>query len=264
LIISLLKIKKELLLILCLIIQNDNMKKINILIFLLVCIIFLVVPVSSQLGSNPVSDSQMPSLNGPIPGSTVSVAGNRDTLKDFALDLMDFLNTILRALGQKEIVWAFDPPSPVQVATVSQAQGPVTAAPSAFESADLDTVMKITGGPGTQSVNVTVPPAGYWEIWYTVDPMITGGQDVHSATGSYSGVFPTFSIVISDLKTGVKTETIEPPGGLDITLWQRAGDPRPWKQRFYNGDKEFNFLISGSRIHSYVIEIKVPKTRIRF
>jgi hypothetical protein len=94
--------------------------------------------------------------------------------------------------------------------------------------------------------------------------MITGGQDVHSATGSYSGVFPTFSIVITDLKLGKKTETIEPPGGLDITLWQRAGDPRPWAQRFYNGDKEFNFLISGSRIYSYVIEIKVPKTRTRF
>ena len=240
------------------------MKKINILILLFVCIIFLIVPVSSQSDEGLVSESQLSSFNGPMPGSKGSMGDNRDVLKDFALTLMEFLNKILRALGQKEIVWEFDPPSPVQVAAVSPAQGPVTAAPSEFESPDLDTVLRITGGSGTQSVNVTVPPAGYWEIWYTVDPMITGGQDVHSATGSYSGVFPTFSIVITDLKLGKKTETIEPPGGLDITLWQRAGDPRPWAQRFYNGDKEFNFLISGSRIYSYVIEIKVPKMRTRF
>jgi hypothetical protein len=105
-------------------------------------------------------------------------------------------------------------------------------------------------------VNVTVP-YGYWELWYTADPLVTGGQDSHSATGINSAVFPTLSVVVSDAATGGVIETIEPPGGLDISLWQRSGDPRPWSAKFYEGNKEYSFDITARNLKSYVIEVRV-------
>ena len=127
------------------------------------------------------------------------------------------------------------------------------------ESSKLMTVTTITGESGRQSVNVTVP-YGYWEMWYTADPIVTGGQDSHSATGTNSAVFPSLSVVISDAARGEEIETVEPPGGLDISLWQRSGDPRPWSQKFYEGNKEYTFDITARHLNSYMIEVRVPKT----
>jgi hypothetical protein len=127
------------------------------------------------------------------------------------------------------------------------------------ESPGLKTVETIKGVSGRKSVNVTIP-YGYWEMWYTADPIVTGGQDSHSATGTNSAVFPTLSVVISDAARGDVIETIEPPGGLDISLWQRSGDPRPWSTKFYEGNKEYTFDITARNLKSYVIEVRVPKT----
>jgi hypothetical protein len=127
------------------------------------------------------------------------------------------------------------------------------------ESSKLMTVTTITGESGRQSVNVTVP-YGYWEMWYTADPVVTGGQDSHSATGTNSAVFPSLSVIISDAASGEEIETVEPPGGLDIYLWQRSGDPRPWSKKFYEGNKEYTFDITARHLKSYVIEVRVPKT----
>jgi len=126
------------------------------------------------------------------------------------------------------------------------------------ESSTLMTVKTITGVSGTQSVNVTVPN-GYWEMWYTADPLVTGGQDSHSATGTNSAVFPTFSVVVRDAASGDEIETVEPPGGLDVNLWKRSGDPRPWSTKFYNGNKAFIFDITAHRVKSYTLEVRVPK-----
>jgi len=55
--------------------------------------------------------------------------------------------------------------------------------------------------------------------------------------------------------------TVEPPGGLDKTMWQRSGiDPRPWKQKFYEGNKEYYFVITAKHLTSYTIEARVPKS----
>ena len=125
------------------------------------------------------------------------------------------------------------------------------------DSPTMVTVKTITGGSGTQSVNVTVP--GYWEMWYTADPLVTGGQDSHSATGINSAVFPTFSVVVRDAASGEEIETVEPPGGLDTYLWQRAGDPRPWSKKFYRGNTVYTFEITARHLKSYLIEVRVPK-----
>lgn len=126
------------------------------------------------------------------------------------------------------------------------------------DSPTLVTVSAITGVSGTKSVNVSVPYAS-WEMWYTADPISTGGQDSHSSTGSNSAVFPSLSIVVRDAATGDEIETVEPPGGLDTTLWQRRGDPRPWSKKFYQGYKNYTFDITARHIKSYLIEVRVPK-----
>jgi hypothetical protein len=51
--------------------------------------------------------------------------------------------------------------------------------------------------------------------------------------------------------------TITPPGGLDLTLWKES-DPRPWKEKFYEGQKNYFFIITTQSLSSYSIEIRVP------
>ena len=57
--------------------------------------------------------------------------------------------------------------------------------------------------------------------------------------------------------SGDAVETIEPPGGLDSTLWQRAGDPRPCSKKFYSGNKEFTFMVEAHHVKSYAMHIRV-------
>jgi len=133
----------------------------------------------------------------------------------------------------------------------------VTTGPSAIRpEPGLATIARITGGPGVTSQNVTVP-AGYWELWYSADPLATGGQDSHSATGSQSALFPSLTIQITDTRTGTVIDTVEPPGGLDRALWASSGDPRPWSVKFYGGNTEYNFLVTGRHIASFTLEVRV-------
>jgi len=133
---------------------------------------------------------------------------------------------------------------------------------SAFpESPGLTTLVTVSGQVGRTSDTFTVP-TGYWELWYTADPLTAGGQDSVSASGSNSAVFPYLSIQVID-KTNSDTivETVEPPGGLDKTLWIKSGiDPRPWKQKFYEGNKEYCFVITTKHIKSYTLEVRIPKS----
>jgi hypothetical protein len=121
----------------------------------------------------------------------------------------------------------------------------------------MTTIRTITGQSGEQTVNVSIP-ADYWELWYTADPLVTGGQDSHSATGINSAIFPSLSIQITDAVDSREIRTVEPPGGLDITLWQRAGDPRPWSEKFYQGNAVYSFAITARHLRSYVIEVRIP------
>lgn len=125
-------------------------------------------------------------------------------------------------------------------------------------SPKLLTIAVFTGQSGVFTEHVTVP-SGSWELWYSADPQVTGGQDSHSSTGTNSAVFPVLSIQVTDSRSGQVIETIQPPGGLDTYLWQRAGDPRPWSQKFFQGNREYALEITAKRLKSYTIEIRVPK-----
>jgi hypothetical protein len=153
-------------------------------------------------------------------------------------------------------------PSPASTITPTLTPTPVPTPTSAFpESSGLTTLVVVSGQSGKTSDTFSVP-TGYWELWYTADPLTSGGQDSVSASGSNSAVFPYLSIqVIDKINSDRIVETVEPPGGLDKTLWAKSGvDPRPWKQKFYEGNKEYSFVITTKHLKSYTLEVRIPKS----
>ena len=152
------------------------------------------------------------------------------------------------------------PQPPTSGDTVTAAPtNPATATPtSAFPGSGFSPLITITGQSGKTSDTFSVPE-GYWELWYTADPLTSGGQDSVSSSGSNSAVFPSLQIQVID-KTNANrlVASVEPPGGLDKILWQKSGiDPRPWKQKFYEGNKEYYLVITAKHLSSYIIEARV-------
>jgi hypothetical protein len=241
----------------------------NIFSLILVLIFFscLVIPVSSESDEGP-NPGEIQNLSLVAPPTGTAPLGTHESMDEYQIWLNEcghrlttYSNLVLKSFGMKEMDWSEQIPATEPVTTLSTVQIPVAATPTADplgESPTLMTVKIITGESGRQSVNVSVP-YGYWEMWYTADPIVTGGQDSHSATGTNSAVFPRLSVVITDAN-GNEVDTVEPPGGLDTYLWQRSGDPRPWSKKFYNGNKEYTFDITAKHLKSYVIEVRVPKT----
>jgi hypothetical protein len=126
----------------------------------------------------------------------------------------------------------------------------------------------------TQVINIPFP---YWELWYTVQPTSSDlrqqaegsgmyevsptqgeGVSMSGVSGSYSTVMPTFSIDVIDADNPSSiVRTITPPGNLDPLLWQKD-DPRPWKEKFLEGNNQYYFIIRANTLSSYSIDIKVP------
>jgi hypothetical protein len=145
----------------------------------------------------------------------------------------------------------------------------------------------------TQVIKIPFP---YWEMVYTVEPVaetkpssvaVTGtkGSGVAAGSGvqgSYSGATPVFTIQVMDAEDPNRiVRTISPPGGIDINLWKgikntvnpastpRKGrettssdtvytDPRPWTEKFYEGQRSYYFIINEQLLTSYSIDIRVP------
>jgi hypothetical protein len=143
----------------------------------------------------------------------------------------------------------------------------------------------------SQIINVPFP---YWELWYTVEPSgaTSGkGQTLSSSTvsgpkqsgikssgssqtviqGSYSVTIPTFTVQVMDGNDPNRiVRSITPPGGIDKDLWigksvtgEYSGDltipdPRPWKEKFFEGERSYFFIINSQSLDSYTIELKVP------
>ncbi|MFA5347021.1 MAG: hypothetical protein WC294_02705 [Methanoregula sp.] len=146
----------------------------------------------------------------------------------------------------------------------------------------IDSVGRTTGRvpfatiPGQYSATTQVLhiPFPYWEIWYTVVPAgKMGGKDqsLSSSTvqgaegvthtflqGSFSVITPTFTLDVMDAADPNRiVRTITPPGGLDSTLWTNS-NPRPWKEKFFEGKKDYFFVIKAHDLSSYSVEIMVP------
>jgi hypothetical protein len=155
----------------------------------------------------------------------------------------------------------------------------------------------------TQIINIPFP---YWELSYTIDPMIgpesgpsivslaitptLGSSYSHSGIqGSYSAVTPQFSIQVMDASDPNRiVRTISPPGGIDPDLWAgikqptpaatvttptkygeiaptptaSSTDPRPWLEKFFEGQRGYYFIINSQYINSYTIKILIPSRYI--
>lgn len=243
------------------------MNGLNTLVIVMVIFACLIIPVPSQSDEESIlkviqntSVIVVPTGTA-LSGSKESIYEYQNWLDDCAFQIMRYLNIVMRVFGLNELDWYHTRSVSDKVTVSPTIPVPVTLrqAPAIRESPKLTTIASVTGQSGKQSANVTVP-SGYWELWYTVDPLVTGGQDSHSSSGSNSAVFPTLSMVITDANDpNNEIETVEPPGGLDVTLWKRSGDPRPWSKKFYRGYKKFNFDITARHVKSYVIEVRVPK-----
>ena len=142
------------------------------------------------------------------------------------------------------------------------------------------------------TVDPTVYPTGGTKP--AVGPALTpiGGEGgSHSGiTGSYTSVIPVFTIQVIDADDPNRiVRSITPPGGLDKNLWtgvkktssnpmvtptkSKYGaiaptpvvtivDPRPWKEKFYEGQRNYFFVITAKFIDSYKLDIKVPSEYI--
>jgi len=152
------------------------------------------------------------------------------------------------------------PTSGSLVAAITTAQATATPASLFSGSSNFTTLATVSGQSGKTSDTFSVP-VGYWELWYTAEPLTLGGQDSHSASGSNSALFPVLRIQVIDTNSRRVVETVEPPGGLDKALWVKSGrDPRPWKQKIYEGNKEFHLVITAEHLKSYGIEARIPKS----
>jgi len=107
----------------------------------------------------------------------------------------------------------------------------------------------------TQVIDIPFP---YWELWYTVETASSDLRAQSEALSSYSTVLPSFSIDVVDADNPSSiVRTITPVGNLDPFLW-KTDDPRPWKEKFLEGNKRYYFIIKANTLSSYSIDIKVP------
>lgn len=105
-------------------------------------------------------------------------------------------------------------------------------------------------------------------------------------SGSYSVVNPTFTIQVMDGDDPNRVvRTISPPGGINLDLWKgtfsdvetsktsgnrkktisadiKSVDPRPWTEYFYEGQRNYYFIITAQALDSYTVDIKVPSRYI--
>jgi len=136
----------------------------------------------------------------------------------------------------------------------------------------------------------TVTPTG--ELKPTKEDVVTvtpteGSEGVsysHSGiSGSYSTAAPQFTIQVMDGNDPNRiVRTITPPGGINLDLWTgvykeveaektlrphqkatmdpdfEAVDPRPWTEKFYEGQRNYYFVITTQSLDSYSLTIKIP------
>jgi hypothetical protein len=146
---------------------------------------------------------------------------------------------------------------------------------AALRNSSLVTYATFSGqySGATQIIHIPFP---YWELWYTVEPMssdlqeqaevsgiyiLTPTQGVYQSgfTGSYSTAMPALTIQVMDADDPNRiARTISPPGGIDPSIWSSDDDPRPWKEKFFEGQKRYYFIVTAAILKSYQIDIKIP------
>lgn len=129
----------------------------------------------------------------------------------------------------------------------------------------------------------TGPMSGQTAQSIAVTPTLGQGSAYSGIQGSYASVMPVFTIQVMDGTDPNRiVKTITPPGGIDPNLWagitqttpevtrtskygtivptQTLGsiDPRPWTVKFFEGQRNYFFIINAKYIKSYKIDLRVP------
>jgi hypothetical protein len=124
---------------------------------------------------------------------------------------------------------------------------PSSLPPSTYQMATYATI----GGRWSGTTEIVNIPFPYWELHYTVEPMTEPGY-----------VYPTINIQVMDADDPNRFVRIINPGILDPRLWE-DNDPRPWKEKFFEGEKNYYFIITTRFVESYTVTIKVPQSMNR-
>lgn len=124
---------------------------------------------------------------------------------------------------------------------------PSTPPPSTYQMATYATI----GGRWSGTTEIVNIPFPYWELYYTVEPLAEPGY-----------VYPTINIQVMDADDPNRFVRIINPGILDPRLWE-VNDPRPWKEKFFEGEKNYYFIITTRFVESYTVTIKVPENMNR-
>lgn len=166
---------------------------------------------------------------------------------------------------------------------------------------NMTTFATIKSDNGTSGTTKTMYiPFPYWEIVYTVEPYPmtnvktmqvepTKGEGISYSgiAGSYSTATPQFTVQVMDGNDPNRiVRTFSPPGGIDLELWKGekraesdnpalktnqkqqmnmdivATDPRPWTEKFYEGQRSYYFIVTTQSLKSYKMEIKIPNRYI--
>ncbi len=125
------------------------------------------------------------------------------------------------------------------------------------------------------------PSPGKYEITSTMGE----GASHTGIQGSYGAVTPRFSLQVMDATDPNRiVRSITPPGGIDPDLWAgkkqpvpavtsttakkyeviaptptpATTDPRPWTEKFYEGQRGYYFIINSQYLNSYTITISIP------
>ena len=242
------------------------MKNILLAYIILILLCLVISPVTGDTGDNAVNTiSQtlaIPPTGTALPGTQGSMTQYESWLNQCAAEITGYSTMVLQFFGVSSLPWSQNIPAAATPAVVSTtAMATLTAGPalSIPEIPERTTLLKVTGADGWETSDTFAVNGPYWELWYTADPQITGGQDTTSPSASYSAVFPSLSIQVIDASNNTVIETIEPPGGLDKTLWERTGiDPRPWLEKFNQGYSQYYLKISATNVNAYLVEARVP------
>jgi hypothetical protein len=124
---------------------------------------------------------------------------------------------------------------------------PSSLPPSSYEMVTYATISGRWSGT-TEIINIPFP---YWELHYSVEPLTEPGY-----------VYPNINIQVMDADDPNRFVRIINPGILDPRLWEEY-DPRPWKEKFYEGERNYYYIITTNFVKSYSISIKVPKNMNR-
>jgi hypothetical protein len=114
----------------------------------------------------------------------------------------------------------------------------------------LVTYAKIQGR-WSETTEIVQIPFPCWELHYTADPLVDPSKDTVS-------VFPRIQIEVKDANDPNRYVRTIDSGILDPRSFTR-NDPRPWIETFYEGNRNYYFIITPAFVSSYTLEIKVPR-----